>query len=196
MAFEIIRHRINTVRELAEVGPLCGAEVDIRSRGGRLILAHNPHTDGESLPDYLDAFARSKREGTLILNPKEDGLEDEILALLAARGIRNYFFLDLTFPTMVRLAVRGGNDRVAVRVSEYESAETAMKLKGMAGWVWLDCFSGNPPPAEVADRLREHFKICLVSPELEGYPAERIPEFLALRPRAAAVCTKHEQAWR
>ena len=54
-----------------------GAEIDIRVRGSDLILAHDPFEEGEHLIDYLDSY----HHGTLVLNIKESGIEDEVLNL-------------------------------------------------------------------------------------------------------------------
>lgn len=192
-ALEIIRHRVNDVAELRRLDPRLGAEIDIRSRGDRLVLAHEPHAAGDSLERWLDVYARDRPDRTLILNPKEDGLDGRVLRLLAERGLRRFFFLDLTYPAIVRLCVRGGERRAALRVSEYEPASAARLLAGKAEWVWLDCFSGRPSPAAAARALRRDFRVCLVSPELEGYGPERIARFRGVP--ADAVCTKHPERW-
>lgn len=193
---EWVSHRVNDLERIAALPGDLGAEIDIRSRGGTLILHHEAHRDGPGLAEFLDVYARCRRERLLILNPKEDGLDAEMLALLKERDIENFFFLDLTLPSTVRLAMRGGERRVALRVSEYETAEAARRFAGKADWVWLDCFSGEPPAAALARELGRDFKVCLVSPELEGYPADRIERFKPLLPEVHAVCTKHPEAWR
>jgi len=193
---EWVRHRVNDPDELAALPGELGAEIDIRSLGGRLVLHHEPHRPGPELAAFLDVYARTRRERLLILNPKEDGLDAEILALVKARGIENFFFLDLTLPSTVRMAVREGERRIAMRVSEYETAEAARRFMGKADWIWLDCFSGEPPAVELARELGQYFRVCLVSPELEGYPAESIKRFKTLLPEVRAVCTKHPEQWR
>ena len=160
-----------------------------------MFLAHDPQASGPSLEAYLALWARQGRTGTLILNPKEDGLDGAALKLLRERGIERFFFLDLSFPSTVRLALRQGERRVALRVSEYESLESASRLKGKAEWLWLDCFSGRPPALSLVERASRHFKICLVSPEVEGYPPSRIRDFRRLRGRVDAVCTKRPDLW-
>ncbi|MFI5361778.1 MAG: hypothetical protein ACHQ49_07390 [Elusimicrobiota bacterium] len=191
---EIIHHRVNGVKELMRLDPRDGAEIDIRSRRGRLILAHDADSEGPALERWLDVYARTRPDRLLILNPKEDGLDGRVLALLKERGIKRFFFLDLTFPSIVRLSVRGGERRVALRVSEHEPASAAKPLKRWVDWAWLDCFSGRPASAAAVRSLRRSFHVCLVSPELEGYPAARIRSFRGLP--ADAVCTKHPELWR
>ena len=86
---------------------------------------------------------------------------------------------------IVRLA-RMGERRIAVRVSEYEAIDTALALSGLVDWIWLDSFACLPA-AQLCDDLRTAgFKVCLVSPELQG----RVEDGLHLRPHVDAVCTK------
>jgi len=53
------------------------------------------------------------------------------------RGISNYFFLDQSFPFLIKWA-KLGEKRLAVRVSEYESIDTALTLQEKAEWIWVD----------------------------------------------------------
>jgi hypothetical protein len=88
-----------------------------------------------------------------------------------------------------------------VRVSEYESAETAMALAGKVDWVWVDCFTRLALTRAEHDRLRDAgFQLCLVSPELQGREAES--EIPAMKRRIAdrglyfdAVCSKQPDLW-
>lgn len=192
----IIRHRRNTLAELAATPRELGVEVDIRSRSDRLIVHHEPFVEGESFDAWIAAYAH----GTLILNVKEEGLEERLLAAMARHGIADFFFLDQSFPFLLRTA-RAGERRCAVRVSEYESIETALSLAGMVEWVWVDCFTRFPLDRRDADRLEQAgFKLCLVSPELQGRPPGEIAQMRALLAgqgiRAQAVCTKEPALWR
>jgi hypothetical protein len=192
---EIIRHRINGIGELQQLNIQFGVEIDIRTYQGKLVLHHELNQKGDSLEGYLDQYHRSGRTGTVIFNTKEDGIEEEILKLIEQYKIMNFFFLDLTIPTTVKLCVKRKIKNVAIRVSEYETLESALRFKGLADWIWLDSFTGQPPGLETAKRLSEHFKVCLVSPELEGYPSEKISEYKFLMPVIHGVCTKHEKLW-
>lgn len=193
---EIIAHRINRKVQLAELDRRYGVEVDIRSRGEDLIIHHDPFSSGENFEDWLSSYAH----GTLILNVKEEGLEERLIALMAARQIESFFFLDQSFPFLVKWSARG-ESRAAVRVSEYENIETAISLAGRVQWVWVDCFSRFPLERNSAELLKNAgFKLCLVSPELQGREAaEEIPELINLlkreRIRADAVCTKRLDLW-
>jgi hypothetical protein len=192
----IIRHRVNAVSTLRAIDPEHGAEFDVRSRGSKLILNHEPFQDGESLETFLSCYAEARRTGTLIFNPKEDGLEKEMLALAERFQLPDFFLLDLAAPTLVRLALQKGIVDVAVRVSEHEPLEAALRFKSKAKWAWVDCFTGKPPAREVVSELKKHFKVCLVSPELQGYPKEAIRDFAGLVPLVDAVCTKNPELWK
>lgn len=191
---EIIAHRRNTAALLAETPEQYGVEIDLRSWADRLIVQHDPFTDGEDFEGWLAGY----RHGTLILNVKEEGLEDRLLGLLAAAGIERFFFLDQSFPFLIRTA-RTGERRCAVRVSEFETIGTALALASLIDWVWVDCFTRFPLSAAEASRLTDAgLKLCLVSPELQGRPGE-VPELRAelasLGVEAAAVCTKAPDLW-
>jgi hypothetical protein len=88
-----------------------------------------------------------------------------------------------------------------VRVSEYESVESALTLAGKVDWVWVDCFTRFPLSGADAARLQQAgFKLCLVSPELQGRPADsEIPALRSLLAErgivADAVCTKRADLW-
>ncbi|MBX3152855.1 hypothetical protein KF728_22035 [Candidatus Obscuribacterales bacterium] len=161
-----IAHRINTLSGLAEVPHEFGVEIDLRDRGERLILQHDPFTDGED----AEPFFADYKHGTLILNVKSERIEFKILELMEKYKIENYFFLDSSFPMIYQLVQRG-ETRSAVRFSEYESIDTVMKLEGLVEWVWVDCFSFLPISKDLYSHLKNcGFKLCLVSPELQGRP--------------------------
>lgn len=193
---QIVHHRRNTSELLAETLSEHGVEVDIRSFGTDLVIHHDPFVAGEPFEQWL----RSYRHGLLILNVKEEGLEDRLLALMASHGHSNFFFLDQSFPFLMRTA-RQGERRCAVRVSEYESVETALQLDGKVDWVWLDSFTGALPPRADLERLAaSSLQICLVSPELQARdPEAEIPDLRRRLTDAgidlAAVCTKRPDLW-
>jgi hypothetical protein len=193
----IVSHRRNTAEQLRDTAPDLGVEVDIRSFGTRLILHHDAFVDGEDFETWLTAY----RHRLLILNVKEEGLEDRLIALMDAHGIEDYFFLDQSFPFLIRTA-RRGESRCAVRMSEFESIDTAMTLAGKVRWIWADCFTRFPlDGAQAAQLQTAGFKLCLVSPELQGRDAAvEIPALRALLQRegirADAVCSKEPALWR
>jgi hypothetical protein len=193
---KLISHRRNTLAELTATPRQYGVEVDIRSWGDRLVIHHDPFVEGESFEQWIAGY----QHGTLILNVKEEGLEARLIALMQQYGIEDYFFLDQSFPFLVKWS-KAGERRCAVRVSEFESVDSALTLAGKVDWVWVDCFTHFPLRADEAQRLRTAgFKLCLVSPELQGRSAEtEIPGLIALLAErgivADAVCTKRCDLW-
>jgi len=193
---KLISHRRNTLEELRDTPSKYGIEVDIRSQGKDLVIHHDPFVAGEPFEDWFRAY----HHGTLILNVKEEGLEGRLIEVMKSRRFEEYFFLDQSFPYLLKWS-RAGEHRCAVRVSEFESVETAMTLAGKVDWVWVDCFDRFPLTHEAAQRLQSAgFKLCLVSPELHGRDAAtEIPALIELlRQRdivAEAVCTKHPSLW-
>ena len=191
-----IAHRINTIKQLEQVPTEYGTEIDVRSQGERLILHHDPFEEGEDLIEWLKIF----NHGTLILNVKEEGLEVRLLQLMAEHGIADFFFLDQSFPFLIRTASIG-ESRSAVRVSEFEGLTCARALAGKVDWAWVDCFNRFPLDQSQADELKVmNYRLCLVSPELQGRvdPSEidaiRL-QLDALQLSFDAVCTKVPDLW-
>ena len=193
---KLISHRRNTIAELRATDIKYGVEVDIRCEGEKLIMHHDPFVPGESFDEWVAAY----RHGTLILNVKEEGLEARLISLMTSKGINDYFFLDQSIPFLVKWS-KVGEHRCAVRVSEFESIETALTFAGKVDWVWVDCFTQFPLSGGDAQRLKNAgFKLCLVSPELQGRDAKtEIPALASLlRERnieSDAVCTKRPDIW-
>lgn len=193
---KFIAHRRNTIEQLRATKPEYGIEVDIRSYAERLVIHHDPFVRGPDFAEWISEF----KHGTLILNVKEEGLEERLIAVMKERGIEDFFFLDQSFPFLVKWSGLGEN-RCAVRVSEFETVETALSLRGRVEWVWVDCFSRLAlTEAEAAQLKDAGFKLCLVSPELQGREAEReVPQMAELlRTRNItpdAVCTKRIDLW-
>lgn len=187
----IIEHRKNTIEALKKVSVSHGVEIDIRSHDGRLVLNHDPFCGGEDFEEWLKYYSHK----FIILNIKEEGLEERIKELIGKNGIKDYFFLDLSFPFLVR-QMNAGERNISVRFSEYESAETCLSLAGKVDWVWVDCYTTFPLDKASYDRLSKHFKICLVSPDLVGRKAE----IVKIRSQISgmkidAVCTKLPSEW-
>lgn len=191
----VVAHRRNSLVQLAATPPSCGVEMDVRCRGDRLVVAHDPFEDGPDLDDWLDAW----RHTLLVVNVKEEGIERYVLPKLAARGITEFFLLDQSFPLLMR-TIRAGERRVAVRVSEPEGIETALRLAGRAAWAWFDGFEGFPfGVAEVAALRGAGYRLCLVSPELHGRDTAEIEVYRRLAVETGAwgdaVCTRERERW-
>ena len=161
-----IAHRINTVEELKKVPKEFGVELDLRDRGDRLILQHDPFGDGEDFEDYLKEY----NHGLMILNIKSERIEFRVLELVKKYEIKEYFFLDSSFP-MIYLLSKEGESNMALRFSEFEGLDTIETMQGKVEWVWVDCFTKIPLDSETYKKLKSMgYKLCLVSPELQGRP--------------------------
>ena len=75
---EIIIHRINKVNELIKIPKRYGVEIDLRAKGSKIILNHEPFASGDSLENYLEFY----NHGTVIVNIKEAGIEHAVIDLL------------------------------------------------------------------------------------------------------------------
>lgn len=193
---ELISHRRNTLEELKQTPSKYGVEVDIRSYADDLIIHHDPYISGNSFEEWVSEYDH----GTLILNVKEEGLEQRVIQLMDKYGIEDYFFLDQSFPFLIKWSNLGVN-RAAVRVSEFETIETALTLAGKVDWVWVDCFTRFPLSTQDAKTLKKAgFKLCLVSPELQGRnPEKEILEWIQFLKKLEiipdAICTKRPELW-
>lgn len=187
---EFIAHRINTIKELKELPEEYGVEIDLRDSGDKLILVHDPFSNGEDFEQYLKVY----HHGTMILNIKSERIEHKVLELLKKYKIEKYFFLDSSIPMMVLLSSQGENN-CAIRFSEFEPIEGALAMKNRTKWVWVDCFNRLPINSQNYKELRDAgFKLCLVSPELQG----RSEDITAYKDYLAkeeiifdAICTKN-----
>lgn len=159
-----IAHRVNTIEKLQKLPKEYGVEIDLRDNGNRLILSHDPFLGGEDFEDYLKHY----NHGMMILNIKSERIEFRALELLKKYNINNYFLLDSSFP-MIFLLSEEGEKNIAIRFSEYEGLDTVLAVKDRVKWVWVDCFTKLPIDKNNYKILKDlDFKLCLVSPELQG----------------------------
>ena len=187
----LYKHRINTIADLERVPEGMGIEFDLRSSGSDVIVTHDPFTDGPTIEEYFPRIGARP----CIFNVKCEGIEERVRGLAKEHGIKEYFFLDCSVPAAMKLK-RLGEKRLAVRYSEVEPVEGVLAWRGHADWVWVDCFTRFPIEEPAWSSIANDFKICLVSPELQGHS-----DFDALkgqvRDRAYhAVCTKTPERWK
>lgn len=194
--FLFINHRINTSEELENVKFNYGVELDLRDKDNEIILAHDPFEDGEKFEDYLKTYDKQNlNKNLMILNVKSERIEYKVLELIKKYNIENYFFLDSSFPMIYQLS-KIGEKNIAIRFSEFESIESVELVKDMVKWVWVDCFTKFPLDLKTYNKIKNlGLKICLVSPELQGYNTERIKEFKEIIKKNSfkidAICTKY-----
>jgi hypothetical protein len=191
----IYKHRVNSKSALESVESAFGVEIDFRTNSNSLILAHDAFTQGELFEEWLSAWHGQP----LILNVKEDALEEAILEVLNQHGVTDFFFLDQSYPSIRRM-ISVGMTKVATRVSDYEDLSTA--LKSGSDWVWLDSFSGSwNYLMEATKAIDENGqKSCLVSPELQrldsGDELDRLKTLIRENElQLNAVCTKMPESW-
>ncbi len=202
----IIQHRINKLDLLKTVDKAHGIEMDIRYHENNLILEHDPFNHHNQKNQTLEEMIQNyKNEGPLILNVKTEGVEDKCIDLMKKHRVSNWFFLDLSPPYLIRYALKAKNQEIAglskknlaIRFSEYEPIESALKFKGLCQWLWVDCFSDLPLNHEICEQLSRSFDLCIVSPELQGHSLDKIAEFKEKLPgiTVTAVCTKRPDLW-
>ncbi len=188
---KFIAHRINKISDLVKLHYEFGVEIDLRPLGNRLILEHDAFFEGER--DDFEEYLQNYQHGTLILNIKSEGIEDYCLELLKKYKIKKYFFLDCSFPAIMKL-IKKGENKIAIRFSEFEGLDTIKSLSGKIEWVWVDCFTKLPINSQNYQLLKEWgFKLCLVSPELQNQK-EKIEEYKNYLASEGiifdAICTK------
>jgi hypothetical protein len=191
-----IEHRRNRICELENVNPAHGVEVDLRSvvgSAGQLHTAHDPWQIGEDADKWFKAFEALGIHGPLVLNTKEDGLEQKIIEITESLGLENILFLDTSMPTLVKHRARA--HQFFLRLSQYEPLEGALLFKDRVRWLWVDCFHAQPLPLHIVEQAKHYFKLCLVSPELQGAVIEDIVHFREIAVECDAICTKSPAAW-
>ena len=156
----IIKHRINTSNNLKKVIKDFGVEIDLRSHKNEIYLHHDPFKKGELFKTWIKSYNHK----LIVLNVKEEGLENKILKILEKNKIKNYFFHDQTFSSLLK---NKNKTNVSLRYSEYEDLKKKNKLFDKVKWLWIDNFN------EI--KLEEKFyfflkkkkdKICIVSPKI------------------------------
>ncbi len=88
---EIIIHRINKLDELKKLPHNFGVEIDIRSKDSKLILNHEPFKNGCNFIDYIENY----KHGTLVLNIKEAGIENEVLKIVKSKSFGSQIYSQL-----------------------------------------------------------------------------------------------------
>jgi hypothetical protein len=187
---KLIAHRINTLDELQLLSTSTPIEFDIRDSAGHCIIQHDPFKNGILFEEFLPHL----KNRFLIVNIKSEGIEYKVLELLKQYKIENFFLLDCSIPMMYKLTQQG-ETRLAIRYSEMESLDTVLKWSNKVQWIWVDCFTKYPLTSEISNHLHtKGFKLCLVSPELQGRPEELLlTPFIeyAKSLNADAICTKY-----
>ena len=155
---KVIIHRVNNSSKLLSIPKKYGVEIDVRDYKNKLILNHDPFKKGE----YLEKFLKNYNHDTLIINVKSEFIEFEILKLLYKFKIKNYFFLDSSYPVINNQSKK--IKKFAIRVSDYESFENVYKMHPNCKWIWFEIFKKIDLKKKALDFLRKKkIKICLCS---------------------------------
>jgi hypothetical protein len=102
-----IAHRINTISKLLEVPKGYGVELDLRDYDGEIVIEHEPLKGGELFKNYIKQYDHK----LIILNIKCEGVEDYVSEIIKEAGINDYFYLDISFPALIKLSKRKENSR-------------------------------------------------------------------------------------
>lgn len=177
----ITLHRVNSIEALKSLDPKYGVEVDIRHNPATdtLYLKHDPGL-GDDFETYVEQAA-AMNIPFVMLNIKEAGIEKRVMDIVTAKGIKDWFLLDVEFPFIYKAAhgdPLGIGGRIAIRYSESEVIEQALSLAGKFKWVWVDVNTKLPLNEESHKKLRDAgYKLALVCPERWGRP-EDIPKYI------------------
>jgi len=204
----LIQHRVNSLSELQKIPQDYGIEIDVRYHNDNLILHHDPLNHHINTPIELEALLQNWNSNSpIILNIKTEGIEQLCIEIMNKFKIKNWFFLDLSMPYMVKYSLEAENkstigfspENLAVRFSEYEPIEYALSFQGRVNWIWVDCFHSLPMTPLIYSKIKNaNFKICLVSPELQNHKIETIKDFKSqiLEMKIDAICTKRPDLWK
>ena len=190
----IVKHRVNNSNELRKLNKNYGVEIDLRSINKSIYLHHDPYIKGELFSKWIKNYNHK----LIVLNVKEEGLENQILKILKKNKIKNFFFHDQTFSTVLKNMHK---TNVSIRFSEYEDLKKINILFNKIKWLWVDNFTEISLRKKFYDFLKKKkVKICIVSPEL--VQKKRIKEInkiiLKLKKnnfKIDAVCTKKPKLW-
>ena len=190
----IIKHRVNTSKELKKLSINFGAEIDLRSKNKVIYLHHDPFKKGELFSNWIKYF----KHKLLVLNVKEEGLEQKIISILKKNNIRNFFFHDQTFSSLLKNMHK---TNVSIRYSEFEDLKKINKLFDSIKWVWLDNFNEIKINRKFYSFIKKKkVKICIVSPELvkksRSKEIKKIKSYFEKNKYIVdAVCTKNSKLW-
>ena len=191
----LINHRVNSISKLLKTSVEFGVETDLRSENKKIYLHHDPFKKGESFEKWIKYY----KHKILILNVKEEGLENMVIKILKKNKIKNFFFHDQTFSTLLKNMFK---TRVSIRFSEYEDLKRKNYLFKKIRWLWLDNFNQIELSKKFYNYLKnKKVKICMVSPELvkkkRQNEIKKIINYLKKNKfNLDAVCTKKPKLWR
>ena len=192
-----IVHRVNSIDELKNTPKHFGIEFDLHAYGKEIIVHHDAFQKGCLFSEFLDHY----RHNLIIVNIKEEGIEYKVYNELNKRKLKNFFFLDIPFPALIRFQKETNENRAAIRVSKYEHLSTALKLSDKFQWIFVDLMDNKYPISKIEHNLLKSkgYKFCLVSPELwkrnDDMILELKKELKHLEIEIEAILTKKPNKW-
>jgi len=191
-----IQHRVNSLKKLKNIDHNFGVEVDVRSINKKLILNHEPFQKAVSLDTFLKKFNHK----FLILNVKEEGIENLILNYVKKNRIKNYFLLNVKVPKIFQFIKNKKKNNLCLRISKFEKLNQLNFFNKKIEWIWVDTFD-NKIPLNINDLegYSKKFKLCLVSPELVKTNNIDVTKFIKINKYKlnffSAVCSKNIKTW-
>tara|TARA_Y100000389_G_C17433578_1_gene504161 strand:+ start:860 stop:1459 length:600 start_codon:yes stop_codon:yes gene_type:complete len=159
---KFIAHRVNTSKEISNLNNnIFGLEADLRDYKKKLVLSHNPKTNGEEFHQFL-----KNTKKTIFLNIKSSGILKDIIRLVKNKEV---YFLDISFSEINYLIKHNLSKKIILRFSCYENFDLNSKYFKKIKWIWYDYFNNT----KISTKQHKYFKkynkkICLVSPDLLG----------------------------
>jgi len=190
----LINHRTNSIKDLKKTNVNFGVEIDLRSDKKKIYLHHDPYRKGVEFKEWLKYY----KHKLIVLNVKEEGLENKIIKILKNNKIKNFFFHDQTFSSLLK---NMSKTKVSIRFSEYEELKNKRFLFSKIKWLWLDNFQKIDIKKKFYNYLKKNnVKICIVSPELVNKKRRKEIKklYFYLKKKNIlpdAVCTKAPMEW-
>tara|TARA_B100000900_G_C20594078_1_gene722674 strand:+ start:560 stop:1144 length:585 start_codon:yes stop_codon:yes gene_type:complete len=191
---EIIIHRVNSIKKLKKIPNNFGVEIDLRTYKSKIILNHEPFKDGDTLENFL----RYYNHGTLILNIKDNGIEDKVIKKVMKAKIKSFFLLDVEFPYIFK-SIKNKQKNIAIRFSEKEPIESAKLFQNNFKWLWIDTLTKLPLNKNNI-KIVKNFKSCVVCPERWNRPDEieiikKKMKYFNFKPNAVMTSLKYVKIW-
>ncbi len=191
---EIIIHRVNSIKKLKKIPNNFGVEIDLRTYKSKIILNHEPFKDGDTLENFLRYYSH----GTLILNIKDNGIEDKVIKKVMKAKIKSFFLLDVEFPYIFK-SIKNKQKNIAIRFSEKEPIESAKLFQNNFKWLWIDTLTKLPLDKNNI-KIVKNFKSCVVCPERWNRPDEieiikKKMKYFNFKPNAVMTSLKYVKIW-
>lgn len=193
---EIIIHRVNTIKKLKKIPKEFGLEIDIRNFKNKIILNHEPYSNGDLLVDYIKNY----EHGTLVVNVKESGIENDAIKIIKKnKKIKNFFLLDVEIPYLFH-CLKSNEKSVALRTSFYEPFNNLKFFNKKFNWIWIDTIKKINFSKDEKLALKS-FKKCLVCPERWGKPKQILQYFNYFKKNnikldAVMTSLKYSRTWK